>query len=113
MDYFLFLREFWNPLSGRCCAAENVAAPCDHRSLNASLVTDRRMLKRHRRLVRTGLSTCIAYLIREAARRRATDFIGLETVVPGRKDQRAVAVNIDLARSRAAPRQVRSPFPTY
>ena len=69
--------------------------------------------KRHRKLVRTGLTACVAYLIRKGAGRRATDFIGEETVVPGRNDQRAVAVNIDLTRSRAAPRQVRSPFPTY
>ena len=71
------------------------------------------MLKCHRDLVRTGLSTRIAYSIRKGARGRTTDFIGQETVVPGCNDQRAVAVNIDLARSRAAPRQVRSPFPAY
>jgi hypothetical protein len=71
------------------------------------------MLKCHGVVVRTGLSTRVAHLIRKDARRRTTDLISLEPVVPGRKDQRAVAENVDLTRSRAAPRQVRSPFPTY
>src|SRR5512144_861914 len=83
----------------------------DHRSDNPVTIT--RALKYHCRLIRTALTACVAYLIRKRAGRRAADFIGEETVVPGRNDQRAVAVNIDLTGSRAAPRQVRSAFPTY
>jgi hypothetical protein len=86
--------------------------------LNLSLAvplraTGRQILKCHRRLIRTGLSASIAHLIRKGAGRRATDFIGVETVVPGGNDQRAVPVNVDSIRSRAAPRQVRCPSPAY
>ena len=69
--------------------------------------------ERHRRLIRTGLSASIAHLIRKGTRRRATDFVGVETVVPGANDQYAVAVHVDPIRSRAAPGQVRSPLPAY
>jgi hypothetical protein len=73
----------------------------------------RQISEYHCRLIGTGLSTGIAYLIRKGARRRATDFVGVETVVPGGNDQRTIAINVDPTRSRAAPRQVRSAFPTY
>jgi hypothetical protein len=54
------------------------------------------MLKCHGVVVRTGLSTRVAHLIRKDARRRTTDLISLETVVPGRKDQRAVELRAQL-----------------
>ena len=59
--------------------------------------------ERHRRLIRTGVRACVAHLICEAARAIAADAIGVEPVIPGSDDQRAVAVNIDPIRSRAAP----------
>jgi hypothetical protein len=103
---------------GSALDGEQVPACTVPLRLNLSLAvplraTGRQILKYHRCLIRTGLSSCIAHLIRKGAGRRATDFIGVETVVPGANDQRAVAVNVDPIRSRAAPRQVRCPFPTY
>ena len=117
----LLLRKFRNPFSGVAAAVESVGGRCcgpnEHssiiRSQNASLGNDRRMLKCYRGLVRTGLSTRVAYSIRKGARRRATDLIGVEAVVPGRNDHHAVAVNVHPIRRRTAPRQVRCPFPTY
>jgi hypothetical protein len=69
--------------------------------------------ERHRRLIRTGLSALVAHLIRKGARRRATDSIGVGTVVPRGNDQRAVAVHVHPIRSRTAPGQVRRPLPVY
>src|SRR5437773_7599163 len=69
--------------------------------------------ERHRRLIRTGLSASIAHLIRKGTRRRATDFVPIETVVPGANDQYAVAVHVDPIRSRAAPEQVCCSLPAY
>jgi hypothetical protein len=48
-------------------------------------------------LVRTGLSALVAHLIRETARATAADAIGVETIIRGGDDQRAVPVNIDVA----------------
>ena len=119
MIYFL-LRKFRNPFQAlpsqqrmSLPAVADQSTTADQRSLNALLGTDTRMLKCHRVLVRTGLSTGVAYLIRKGARRRATDLIGVEAVVPGRNNQRAVTVNVHPIRRRTAPRQVRCPFPTY
>ena len=69
--------------------------------------------KYYRCLIRTGVGTSVAHLICERTRRRAADPIGIETVIPRSGDQRAVAINIDTTRSRAAPGQVRSPSPVY
>src|SRR5439155_697020 len=82
-------------------------------SVVSALHTQDTSSERHRRLIRTGLSASIAHLIRKGTRRRATDFIGVETVVPGANDQYAVAVNVDPIRSRAAPGQVCCPLPAY
>jgi hypothetical protein len=57
----------------------------------------------HRRLIGTGVGAGFADLIREGAMATATDGIGVETVVRHGGDTHAVAVNIDIARSRPAP----------
>jgi hypothetical protein len=51
--------------------------------------------KRHGRLIRTGLSALVAYLVREAARTTAANAIGVEAVIPGPDEKGAVAVHID------------------
>jgi hypothetical protein len=73
----------------------------------------RQISKRHGRLIRTGVRTCVAHLICEAARATAADTIGVETIIPRSDDQRAVAINIDTIRSRAAPGQIRSASSVY
>jgi hypothetical protein len=73
----------------------------------------RQISKYHRYLIRAGVRTCTAHLICKRARGASADPIGIETVIPGRGDQAAVAVNVDTIRSRAAPGQVRSPSPAY
>jgi hypothetical protein len=63
------------------------------------------ILECHRSLVRPGIGASVAHFICERARRAAADAIGVETVIPGGSDQRAVAVNVDTIRSRAGPGQ--------
>ena len=71
------------------------------------------ILECHRSLVRTGIGASVGHFICERARRAAADAIGVETVIPGGNDQRAVAVNVDTIRSRAGPGQVHSPSTAY
>ena len=64
----------------------------------------------HRRLIRTGLSARFTHLIRECPGTTATNFVSVETIIGRGDDSCAVAVNIDIVRSRSAPREIRSPF---
>jgi hypothetical protein len=57
----------------------------------------------HRRLIGTGLSARLAYLIGVGGMATGTGGIGVETVVGGRGDYYAVAVNINIVLSRPAP----------
>src|SRR5437870_813710 len=63
----------------------------------------RQISKCYRRLIGAGGGAGFAYLIRVGAMAAATDAIGIETVVWDGGDQHAVAVNVDIARSRPAP----------
>src|SRR5581483_10105868 len=65
-----------------------------------------------RRLVRTGLSTCIAHLISKGARPTSTDSIGEGTVIPGVIDQGTVAEYVHPG-SRAGPGQIDGALPVY
>jgi hypothetical protein len=60
----------------------------------------------HRRLIRTGAGARFAYLIDVGGMTRGTGGIGVETVIPGRGYHNAVAINVDIARSRPAPGEV-------
>jgi hypothetical protein len=51
--------------------------------------------ERHGRLIRTGLSACVADLVREATRATAANSIRVEAVIPSPDEQGTVAVNID------------------
>ena len=55
------------------------------------------------RLIGTGLSARLAYLIGVGGMAMATGRIDVETVVGGRGDHYAVAVNVDIRRTRPAP----------
>jgi hypothetical protein len=63
-------------------------------------------LKVHRDLVRTVCRTCFTYLIRIGGMTTGTGGIGVETVIPGRGYHNAVAINVDIRRSRPAPGEV-------
>ena len=62
--------------------------------------------KCHRHLIRTGLSARVTYFIGVAGMATAAGRVGVETVVLGRGDDPAVAVNIDIARSRPVPGEI-------
>jgi hypothetical protein len=64
------------------------------------------MLECHRKLIRTGLTARFAYLIRVDGMATATGRIGVETVVCRRGDHHAVAVNVDIGRSRPLMRNL-------
>ena len=72
-----------------------------------------RMLERHRRVVRTGLSARVAHAIRVGGLATATGRIGVETVVWRRGDQHVVTVNVDIARSRPAPGEIHCVSPLH
>jgi hypothetical protein len=62
--------------------------------------------KYHRRLIRTGLGACIAYLVRVRGMATPTGGIGVASIVRDGDNARSVAVNVNIARSSSAPREV-------
>ena len=67
----------------------------------------RQTSKSHRRLVRTGLGACIAYLVGVRGMATPAGGIGVKTrIVRNGSNARSVAVNVNIARSSSAPREI-------
>ena len=59
--------------------------------------------KCHRCLIRAGFSARFTYFVRVGGMTTPAGAIGLETGVRDRYDEHSVAINVDVARSRATP----------
>src|SRR6266513_2773435 len=60
----------------------------------------------HRCLIRTGLAAGVAHLIGVGGMATATGGIGVEPVIQGGDDWRAITIDVDVARSRPRPGEV-------
>jgi hypothetical protein len=60
----------------------------------------------HRRLIRTGLAARVAHLIGVGDMATATGGIGVEPVIRGGDNWRAISIDVDIARCRPRPGEV-------
>jgi hypothetical protein len=67
----------------------------------------------HRCLIGTGLAARIAHLISVGGMTTATGGIGVEPVIRGVGDSRAITIDVDIARSRSAPGEVHRLAPVH